>query len=42
LQGDLTGGAATATLVDTNNGWQVQTPPAGGRGVTAADGKIVE
>lgn len=42
LQADLAGGAANATLVDTNNGWQVQTPPAGSRGVTAADGKIVE
>jgi hypothetical protein len=42
LQSDLAGGSATATLVDTANGWQVQTPPAGGRGATAVDGKIVE
>jgi hypothetical protein len=42
LQADLAGGAANATLVDTNNGWTVQTPPAGSPGVTAADGKIVE
>ncbi len=26
VQRNLAGGAATATLVDTNNGWQVQTP----------------
>ncbi len=42
LQADLAGGAATATLVDTNNGWQVQTPPPSSRKVTPADGKIVE
>ena len=42
LQSDLAGGAATATLVDTNNGWQIQTPPPSSKAVTPADGKIVE
>jgi hypothetical protein len=43
LQSDLNGtGTATATLADTSNGWQVQTPPPSSKGVTPADGKIVQ
>jgi hypothetical protein len=42
LQADLAGGTASATLVDTNNGWQVQTPPPSSKNITPADGKIVE
>ena len=42
LRADLAGGAATATLVDTNNGWQVQTPPPSSKAVTPADGSIVQ
>ncbi len=48
LKADLSGnGTATATLVDTNNGWQVQTPPpspmsASSQPATSADGKIVQ
>lgn len=42
LQADLSGGAASATLVDTNNGWQIQTPPPSLKGASSADGKIVE
>ena len=40
---NITGGTATATLVDTNNGWQLQTPPPPAPSpVTNADGKVVE
>ena len=40
LQTDLSGsGTATATLVDTTNGWQVQTPPPSS---TNPDSKIVQ
>jgi hypothetical protein len=45
---DLSGnGAASATLVDTTNGWQVQTPPPastpiGSQPATPADGRIVQ
>jgi hypothetical protein len=42
LLSDLSGGAATATLIDTSNGWQIQTPPPSSKAVTPADGKIVE
>ena len=37
-------GTASATLVDTSNGWQVQTPPPSSdpSGTTSADGKIVQ
>jgi hypothetical protein len=40
-------GTATATLIDTPNGWQVQTPPptptsAASQPATPADGKIVQ
>jgi hypothetical protein len=42
LQADLAGGTATATLLDANNGWQVQTPLPASKNVTPADGKIVE
>jgi hypothetical protein len=42
LQADLAGGTASATLVDTNNGWQVQTPPPSSKTITPADGRIVE
>jgi hypothetical protein len=41
VKDDLNTGIAIATLVDTNNGWQVQTPPPS-HTVTGADGKIVE
>jgi hypothetical protein len=46
IAGNLAGGTATATLVDTSNGWQVQTPPpsAGSTSMMApssADGKVV-
>ena len=41
VKDDLANGSATATLVDTNNGWVVQTP-APSHAVTGADGKIVE
>jgi hypothetical protein len=41
LQADLSGnGAASATLVDTTNGWQVQTPPPST--TNPADGQIVQ
>lgn len=40
IQTDMAGGSATATLIDTPNGWQVQTPTH--KPVTNADGKIVE
>ena len=41
LQTDLSGsGTATATLVDTTNGWQVQTPPPST--TTNPDSKIVQ
>ena len=33
------GGSATATLIDTNNGWQVQAPPPS---TSSPDGRIVE
>lgn len=45
VQADLSGnGTANATLVDTSNGWQVQTPPpsANRQPATSADGKIVQ
>jgi hypothetical protein len=42
VQSDLAGGAATATLVDTNNGWQIQTPPPSPKSTTPADGSIVQ
>ena len=47
IQSDMNGGTANATLVDTNNGWQLQTPPPLARSTssqpaTAADGKIVQ
>jgi hypothetical protein len=45
VQSDLAGnGTDSATLVDTSNGWQIQTPPASAnrQPVTPADGKIVE
>jgi hypothetical protein len=42
LQADLSGsGTASATLVDTTNGWSVQTPPPSST-TTPADGKIVQ
>jgi hypothetical protein len=34
--------AATATLTNTSNGWQVSTAPNGSHPVTDADGKVVE
>lgn len=47
LQANLNGGTATATLLDTNNGWQMQTPPpaaqpTSSQPVTGADGRIVQ
>jgi hypothetical protein len=48
LQSDLSGtGIATAALVDSTNGWQIQTPPptrshSDPQSITPADGKIVE
>jgi hypothetical protein len=47
IQANMNGGTASATLVDTNNGWQVQTPPPlaqspSSQPATAADGKIVQ
>jgi hypothetical protein len=42
LQTDLAGGAATATLVDTSNGWQIQTPPPSLKHPSTADGSIVQ
>jgi hypothetical protein len=48
LKTDLSGnGTASATLVDTSNGWQVQTPPPSNfhtdsNPATPADGKIVQ
>jgi hypothetical protein len=48
VKGDLSGTAtATATLVDTNNGWQVQTPPptptsTKNHPATSTDGQIVQ
>ncbi|HEY5056774.1 MAG TPA: hypothetical protein VII58_11480 [Acidobacteriaceae bacterium] len=45
VQSDLAGnGTASATLVDTSNGWQVQTPPPSPNhpSATSADGKIVQ
>jgi len=38
----LAGGSATATLVDTNSGWQVQAPPPPTSSTPNPDGKIVE
>lgn len=40
VKDNLGGGQATATLVDTNNGWQVQTPARGN--TSNADGSVVE
>lgn len=40
VKDNLAGGQATATLVDTNNGWQVQTPARGN--TSNADGSVVE
>jgi hypothetical protein len=39
---NIAGGTATATLLDTSNGWQVQTPPPSttSSAPTSADGKI--
>lgn len=45
VRANLSGsGTASATLVDTSNGWQVQTPPpsSDSQPATAADGKIVQ
>ena len=42
VKDDLANGSATATLIDTNNGWQVQPPATSSQPVTGADGKIVE
>jgi hypothetical protein len=47
VKADLAGGTATSTLTDTNNGWQVQTPPPNSmpmnsQPATPADGKIVQ
>jgi hypothetical protein len=43
VRADLTSPqAATATLVNTNAGWQMQPPPASHQPVTGADGKVVE
>jgi hypothetical protein len=42
VKADLSNGSATATLLDTNNGWQVQPPATSSQPVTGADGKIVE
>ena len=48
LQSDLSGtGTASATLIDSSNGWQIQTPPptrshSDPQSITPADGKIVE
>lgn len=40
---NLAGGTATATLIDTNNGWQVQAPkPPATTGASNPDGSIVE
>jgi hypothetical protein len=41
LATNLAGGAATATLLDTPNGWQVQ-PSSSSKPLTPADGKIVQ
>jgi len=40
IRTDMAGGAASLTLLDTSNGWQVQAPAS--HPVTAADGKVVE
>ena len=40
VKADLAGGAATATLVDTSGGWQVQQPVKGS--VSNADGSVVQ
>ena len=40
LRSNLAGGAATATLVDTANGWQVQAPA--NHPVSNADGSVVQ
>jgi type IV pilus biogenesis protein CpaD/CtpE len=42
LQASLAGGSASATLIDTNNGWQIQTPPPSPTGSNDVDGKIVQ
>lgn len=40
VRANLAGGAATATLLDTNGGWQVQAPAKGN--VSNADGNVVQ
>ena len=40
VQRNLAGGQATATLTDTNNGWQVQAPAKGN--TSNADGNVVQ
>ena len=46
VKADLSGnGTATATLTDTSNGWQIQTPPpssSNSQPASSADGKIVQ
>jgi hypothetical protein len=42
LRSDLAGGAASATLVDTSNGWQIHTAPPSLKRTAAADGGIVQ
>ena len=42
VQADLTGGVATATLVDTSNGWRVAPSTTTHKPATGSDGKIVE
>ncbi len=40
VRADLAGGQGTATLIDTNNGWQVQAPAK--HSTSDANGKVVE
>jgi hypothetical protein len=42
ISATLAGGAATATLIDTADGWQMQAPPASTADAPGAGGKIVE
>ena len=44
IKSDLSDGTASATLLDTSNGWRVQAPPASSNSqpLTSADGKIVQ